>query len=140
MKFTPKQIKESKLKALEKIKEILNHETDGFIDELFNERTGDYYSKDKFIISYNSNWKGIPSEFSIDKSVEFYKKISGYGAVYCTRSLFHEKQITGYATIERALIEVGLKLCSKEEKEDFFKKYALRYNKKLKKNQPNKPD
>lgn len=140
MKFTPKQTKKSKLKALEKIKEILNNEIDGFIDELFIERDGDYYSKDKFIITYNSNYKGIPSEFSIDKTDNFYAAYSGYKAIYATRSLFHEKQITGYSSIERALIDVGLKLCSKEEKEIFFNKYAIRYNEKLKKLQSNKPD
>lgn len=140
MEFTAKQIRESKQKALEKIKEILNNEIDGFIDELFTERDGDYYSSDKFIITYNSNYKGIPSEFSIDKTDSFYAVYSGYKAIYATRSLFHEKQIKGYSSIERALIDVGLKLCNKEEKENFFNKYATRYNEKLKKIQQTKPD
>ncbi len=140
MKFTAKQIKESKQKALEKITEILNNEIDGFIDELFTQINGNYYSSDKFIISYIENYKGIPAEFSIDKTDAFYSAYSGYKAIYATRSLFHEKQIKGYSTIERALIDVGLKLCSKKEKENFFNKYAIRYNEKLKKITPKKPD
>ena len=130
--MTPKEkaeeIKESKKAALKKIKQFLEAEN---VDSQFNDRSGEYYSSDKFIVTWNANYKGILSEFSIDKCDSFYASYSGYKAIYVTRSFFHEKQLGGYHSIERALIEVGMKLCSKEEKKDFFEKYATKYNARL---------
>lgn len=135
MKFTAKEIKESKKAALENIKEFLEAED---VDSQFSDKTGAYHSSDKFIVTWNDNWKGIPSEFAIDKCDSFYASYSGYKAIYVTRSLFHEKQLGGYHSIERALIEVGIKLCGKDEKKVFFDKYATKYNTRLQKEREQK--
>lgn len=135
MEFTAKQIKESKKTALEKIKQFLEAED---VDTQFANRTGEYHSSDKFIVTWNDKWKGILCEFSIDKCDSFYSSFSGYKAIYVTRSLFHEKQLAGYHSIERALIEVGMKLCSKDEKKAFFEKYATKYNARLQKEREQK--
>jgi len=135
MEFTAKQIKESKKAALEKIKQFLEAED---VDAQFADRTGAYHSSDKFIVTWNANWKGIPSEFSIDKCDSFYAAYSGYKAIYATRSLFHEKQLGGYHSIERALIEAGMKLCGKDENKAFFEKYATKYNARLQKEREQK--
>ena len=135
MEFTAKEIKESKKAAFEKIKQFLEAED---VDAQFADRTGEYHSSDKFIVTWNANWKGIPSEFAIDKCDSFYASFSGNKAIYATRSLFHEKQLGGYTSIERALIEVGLKLCSKDEKKAFFDKYATKYNARLQKEREQK--
>src|SRR3990172_67786 len=127
-KFTAKEVKESKLKAFAKIKEYLDAEN---VDAQFDDRSGDYYAKDKFLVSWSANWNGIPAEYSIDKVDSFYGAMSGNKAIYATRSLLHEKQLGGYGSIERALIEVGMKLCPKEEKRAFFEKYAGKYNQRL---------
>lgn len=129
MSYPPKKIRESKDKALRKIKEYLDSED---VDSQFKDLNGGYYSKDKFLVTWIGNWRGMASEFGIDKCDNFYSAISGNKAIYSTRGLFHEKQLGGYPTIERALIEVGLKICRKSEKKDFFDKYAVRYNEKLK--------
>lgn len=130
MGFTAKEIKQSKHVALEQIKKFLDAED---VDGQFKDRTGNYHSSEKFIVSWTANWKGIPSEFSIDKTDSFYGSCSGYKAIYATRSLVHEKQLGGYGSIERALIEVGLKLCGKTDKKFFFEKYATRYNERIQK-------
>lgn len=130
MKFTAKEINESKKAAFEKIKQFLEAEN---VDQQFDSKNGEYYSSDKFIVTWNANWKGIPSEFSIDKCDSFYASFSGKKAIYATRSLFHEKQLGSYFSIERALIEVGLKLCSNDEKNAFFEKYVVKYNLRLQK-------
>lgn len=45
------------------------------------------------------------------------------------------KQGEAYASLERDLVEQGLKLCAtKEDKKQFFDKYAVAYNNKLKQN------
>lgn len=135
MEFTAKQIKESKKAALEKIKQFLEAED---VDAQFADRTGAYHSSDKFIVTWNANWKGIPSEFSIDKCDSFYATYSGYKAIYATRSLFHKKPLGGYHSIERALIEAGMKLCGKDENKAFFEKYATKYNARLQKEREQK--
>lgn len=120
---------------MEQIRKYLDAEN---VDAQFNDRNAEYHSKDKFIVTWNENYKGIDSEFAIDKTDAFYASYSGYKAIYCTRGLFHEKQLAGYHSIERALIEVGMKLCDKNEKEAFFDKYAVKYNQRLKKERKQK--
>lgn len=130
MEFTAQEIRESKAKALS---QILLYLEASDVDGQFTDRNGSYYSKDKFLVTWNANWKGIPSEFGLDKTDSFYGSYSGYKCIYATRSLLHEKQLGGYVTIERGLIEVGMKLCrTKEDKINFFKKYGAPYNEKLK--------
>lgn len=127
--ISPKKIKESKAAAFEQIKKFLDADD---VNAQFDSRSGDYHSSDKFIVTWNGNYKKMWSEFGIDKCDSFYASYSGYRAIYVARGLFHEKQLGGYATIERALLEVGMKLCPKNELEDFFKKYVVPYNERLK--------
>lgn len=130
MKFTAKQIKESRKAALEKIKQFLEAEN---VDEQFADKTGAYYSSDKFIVVWIGYWNGIPSEYSIYKCDGFYTEYSGYKFIYVINTLFQEKLLAGYTSIERALIEVGMKLCCRDEKRAFFEKYATKYNARLQK-------
>lgn len=134
MKINAKEVKKSKAEALEKIKTFLNAPD---INGQFDGREGGYYSKDKFIVTWLANWKGIPSEFGIDKCDSFYSDYSGNAAIYVTRSLFHEKQLKGFPSIERALIDIGLMLCPTKDKTAFFKKYAITYNERIKQKNKN---
>lgn len=127
--MTDKEIKESKQKAFEKIKEFLRVND---VDGQFAGRSGDYYSNEKFIVTWNANYKGMLCEYGIDKCDAAYAAISGYKAIYAVRNLFLEEQIKGYSSIERALLEVGLKLCPKKERQDFFDTFAVTYNLKQK--------
>lgn len=126
-----KTVKESRLSALHKIISILDK---GDIESQFANVSGNYYSKDKFIVTWNGNYNGMASEYKIEKCDEFYSMYSGAKAIYGVAGLFHEKQIKSYPSIEMALIDVGLKLCpNRKEMQLFFAKYAQPYNDKLKK-------
>jgi hypothetical protein len=127
--MTDKEIKESKQKALEKIKELLRVND---VDGQFAKRSGDYYSNEKFIVTWNANYRGMLCEYGIDKCDAAYTAFSGYKAIYAVRNLFVEDQLKGFGSIERALIEVGLSLCPKNEKKDFYDTFAATYNLKLK--------
>jgi hypothetical protein len=126
--FTQSEIRESRQLALEQIKKFLDADD---VNGQFNDRSGEYHSADKFIVSWKGNYNRMPSEFSIDKVDSFFNRISGSSSIYATRSLFHEKQLNSFETIERALLVVGLKLCTKKQKKDFFNKYVVKYNAKL---------
>lgn len=126
-----KVISDSRKQALRKIIEILDK---GDIEGQFADRTGDYHSKDKFIVTWNGNWNGIPSEYKVEKCDAFYTAYSGYKAVYGTAGLFHEKMFKGYPSIEMALLDVGLKLCpNKKEMKMFWDKYVQPYIERVKK-------
>lgn len=133
-KIDSKEVSESRAKALARIKEILNKGT-GNVDVQFTDRSGDYYSSDKFIVTWTGNYKGMPSEFGVDKTDAFYEAYSGgIKAISVTRGLLHEKQLKSYRSIELALIDAGMKLCSgREEKVTFFEKYAEPYNERINK-------
>ncbi len=128
--FSNQVVGKSKAEALARIIQYLDSDD---IEGQFDSRTGEYNSKDKFLVTWNANYKGIPSEFSIDKCDSFYKAYSGCSAIYAVRGLFHEKQLGAYQSIERALIEVGMKLCGKKEKAAFYSKYVPPYNDRVKK-------
>ena len=129
MKFKSKEIKESRAKALEEIKKFLEAPD---VDGQFSERSGEYFSKDKFIVTWKGNYRSVPSEFRIDKCDAFYAGFSGCKAIYCAVGLFHEKQLKGFPSIERALIEIGIGLCENQaDKLSFYHKYALPYNRKI---------
>lgn len=131
MKFKKQEILKSKKEALDKIKELLSVDD---VNSQFDTISGEYHSRDKFIVNWVDNYKGMPSEFSIDKTDSFYQSYSGYRAILATRSLFHEKQLSGYTSIERALCEVALKkLCTKQEAPEFYNTFVVKYNEKLKK-------
>lgn len=127
--MTNKEIKESKQKALEKIKELLRVND---VDGQFSGRSGDYYSNEKFIVTWNANYMGMLCEYGIDKCDAAYEALSGYKAIYSVRNLFLEKQLKGFSSIERGLIVVGLALCPKKDKKDFFDTFAVTYNLKQK--------
>lgn len=127
--WTAKEIRDSRMKALEEIKKFLDVED---VEEQFKDRSGRYYSADKFIVTWNSNYRGMAAQSGIDKTDDFYSSMSRYKAIKVTRGLFHEKQLKGYASIERALIEVGMELSPKGEKKAFYDKYATKYNERLK--------
>lgn len=125
-----KKVKESRQKALEQVKTYLNSED---IEGQFENINGDYYSNDKFLVSWFTNYNGFPHEVTIDKVDEFYKSMSGAKCIVARRSLVSEEQLKTYGSFERALVAEGLKLCSsKQEKKEFFDKYAVVYNNRLK--------
>lgn len=121
-----KKVKESRQQALEKIKEILDK---GEVEEQFKNKSGDYYSNDKFIVSYNVNYSGFPHEVSIDLDNSF----SNVRCIKVRRSLVSEQELDAFRSIEYALIKEGLSLIkNKEQKIEFFNKYAKPYNEKIK--------
>ena len=125
--YTTKEIKESRAKALETIKNYLDSDN---IEQQFENISGDYYSNEKFIVSWLCNHNGFPHEVTIDKVDLSY---SGAKCILARRSLFSEAQLKSYHSFERALVEQGLKLCAtKEIKTEFFNKYAVAYNDRLK--------
>lgn len=128
--ISSKVIKESRNKALEQIKNYLDVDD---IEGQFDSRDDDYYSLNKFIVSWNCNYNGFPHEISIDIVDSFYKAYSGAKCIVARRSLVSEKQLKAYGSFERALVEQGLKLCATQnEKKEFFDKYAVAYNNRLK--------
>lgn len=130
IKINHKQIRESRAKALEKIKEYLESEN---IEIQFENLDTNFYGKERFLVSWISLYKSIPAEYSINLTDASYRFLSGYCCTYTTQGLFHQKQFEGYRSFERAFIEVGMKLCpNKEAKIEFFQKYAVPYNEKLK--------
>lgn len=124
--YSAKQIKESRQKAFEKIKEYLDKDN---VEEQFSNLSGDYHSKDKFILSYLTNFKGFPYELTIDKVDGFYQDYSGFKCIKARRSLVSETQLKGFHSFERALVEEGLKLAP--SRKEFFDKYAVAYNNKI---------
>lgn len=128
--YSPKQIKESRENALSEIKDILDK---GDVQNQFGNRSGRYHSNEKFIVSWKVNYNGFPHEVSIDLVDKFYSSYSGAKCIKARRSLFSEKQLEAYPSIEYALIKEGLKLCpNKKEKIEFFGKYAKPYNENIK--------
>ncbi|MCC3836255.1 hypothetical protein [Vibrio parahaemolyticus] len=125
-----KEVAESRAKALEKIKHYLGAAD---IEGQFSNLDGNYYSSEKFLVTWSGNHQGIPAEFKIEKCDPAYQAMSGFCCIYGHAGLFHEKQIEGFGSFERALIVVGLKLCpTREAKIEFFNKYAVPYNEKIK--------
>lgn len=127
--FSAKEVRESKNTALLKIKEYLNTED---VEFQFDCRDGNYYSNDKFILIWVGNYKGVKVEYTLDKTDSFYSSYSGYKCIKAVRNMFLEKQLKGYHSFERALIEVGLSFLRGQEKQEFFDKYATAYNEKIK--------
>lgn len=124
-----KEVQQSRKAALEKIKLYLDTED---VEGQFTNIDGDYYSKDRFLVSWNGTYNLMLAEFSLNKCDSFYKAYSGHACTYTTQGLFHEHQFDGYPTIWRGLIEIGMKLCSnKKAKKEFFDKYVSRYNENL---------
>lgn len=121
-----KQVKESREKALEQIKFYLQAPD---IEEQFENKKED----DKLVV-WVGNVNGFPKEFTIECVDSFYGSMSGYKCITASRCLFSEKQLKGYRTYERALLETGLKLCSgRKQKKEFFDKYIIPYNGRLQK-------
>lgn len=129
MKAKSSDIAKSRQNALAQIRNFLSVDD---VDGQFANRVGGYHSSDKFIVTWTGNYQGMAVEYKIEKTDAFYKRMSGNACVYGVANLFLEKQLGGYSSIERGLIEVGLKLCKgKKEKTDFFNEFAPKYNEKI---------
>ncbi|MCO6366639.1 hypothetical protein [Roseivirga pacifica] len=137
MEYSEKEIKASRADALEKIKTFLEADD---VDGQFQNMSGEYHSPEKFVVTWKGHWMGIASEFGIDLVDSFYTSYSGgVKCIYVTRSLFHEKEIKSFRSVERGLLEAGMTLCPNlDKKYDFFERYGLKYNEKIKakKNDP----
>lgn len=130
MTMSPDKIQESKKEALAKIEQFLSVDD---VEGQFEGRNGNYYSAEKFLVTWYSMHAGMLCEMALDKVDSFYSMYSGYKCVYSARNLVYEKQLKGYPSIEHGLIQAGLQLCSgNEAKKAFFEKYAVKYNLKLK--------
>ena len=120
-----KQIDESRAKALAKIK--------GYLDNL-EESLAEFKKihpgeMGHILISYNTNSHGVPAEVQLKVFDSFYKAYSGYRCGKCQVTLFTAKQIKGYASIHRGLLEMGMGLLpNKPAKKEFFDKYVVPYN------------
>lgn len=128
MTYSDKDLKESRETALSEIKSILDDPER--LNEASNRQLFGSHDRKQFIVTWKSNYRGMACEERIDITDSFYKSYSGYGAIYCSVGLFHEKQLKGFSTLERALLTIGLKL-SRNSK-DFFDKYVTPYNERLK--------
>lgn len=131
--YSKQQIRESRDRALTEIEKFLVSED---VNGQFDSRSGDYYSKDKFIVTWKANHLGYAAEHGIHKVDSFYSAYSGNKAIWANVGLFHEKQIKGYSSIWRALIDVGLELSLPKNKKSFYDKYVPRYNEWVKSMQP----
>ncbi len=124
------EVTASVARALEKVRRYLNVED---VEGQFSDIDAGYYSKEKFLVVWSGNYRGIPTEFKVEKCDSVYRLVSGYCCVYGHAGVFHENQIDGFNTFERALIVVGLKLCSTQAiKDEFVNEYVEPYNKKIK--------
>ncbi|MDK9790067.1 hypothetical protein [Vibrio sp. D431a] len=124
--------------ALEKIKEILRV---GDVEAQFQHRCRDYHSSEKFIVTWVANWQGYAAEYKLSLTENMYRVMSGYECIYGVANLFNEHQFSGYQSVERGLLEVGLKLCAnKSQKNDFFEEFAVPYNNRLKQKQESNND
>lgn len=134
-KFKKQDIIISRKNALDEIRKILDK---GNVDLQFKDRKGGYNSSDKFLITWIGQYNGMPSQFGIDICDEWEMKLSGSKAIYATRSLLHEEQLGGYSTIERALLEIGLKLCpGKKEYMEFARQYIIPFNERIRQEKSN---
>jgi hypothetical protein len=77
--MTKQEVRQSKDKALEQIKTFLKSEN---VNAQFNDRSGNYYSQDKFIVTWNAYYKGMLCEYKIEKCDAFYSAYSGHSAIY----------------------------------------------------------
>ncbi len=129
--FSKTKIAESKAAALQKIKTILDGAPET-ITEL-EKNDGNQFSPKVFIISMLANHKGMPMEVNLEHCDNFYKSFSGHACIKTRKSLFYQKQLKGYPSIEFGLIQFGLDLIKdQKEKEDFWQKYAAPYNQRMK--------
>ncbi len=124
------KIKEGREAALVKVKEYLDN-IEHWSKELRKLCTG---QEGYIAVSYSCNTNsGIPGEIQFKICDSFYGSYSGYKCIKAQVSLFHEKQISGYPSIEYGLIRFGMALLSKkQDKVEFFKKYAVPYNERIK--------
>lgn len=126
--YTKKEIAASRKEALAQVIKFLSVED---IENQFAKRDNGFYSKDKFLVVWKANKNNWPCENRLDLCDNVYATISGLKCCYVSVGLFHEKQIKGFASIERGLIEIGLLLSAKKDKTAFFDKYAKPYNQKM---------
>jgi len=129
--YSAKELKESRAEALKTVEKYLSSDN---IEEQFNGRGGEYHSKDKFLVSWKGNYNGFRVECSLDKTSD--NLFSRAKCIQAKRSLVMEKQVKAYGSFERGLIEVGLLLCpNREAKKEFFNRYVVKYNERIKSNE-----
>ncbi len=127
-KIPKDKLENSRLEAIAKITSILDN------PELLKQVQEHTSGKDMFIISTLINYKGILMETNLEHCDSFYRAYSGYACIKARKSLISQKQLKGYPTIEYGLISFGIDLIKdKQEKIDFYNKYAVPYNENLKK-------
>ena len=115
-----KQIDESRAKALAKIKGYLDNLEES-LKEFEKIHPGEM---GHILISYNTNWNGIPAEVQLKVCDSFYTAYSGNRCIKNQVTLFSQKQIKGYHSIHRGLLEMGMGLLpNKPAKKEFFEKY-----------------
>ncbi|ELP6119505.1 TPA: hypothetical protein I7730_00080 [Vibrio vulnificus] len=131
LKFSQKEVQESRLEALEKIRTYLRASD---IEGQFANRNGGYHSSEKFLLTWKGNHNLMASEFKLEKTDAAYKAMSGFVCIYGVANIFHESQLGGYGTFERGLLEVGLKLCAnRAAQKEFFDEFVKPYNERLEK-------
>lgn len=126
--YSAAEIKNSRKEALKEIEKFLEVED---VDKQFDNRSSDYYSNDKFIVSWKGNYNGMKVQYSLDKS-EWSGK-----AIKAVRNFFLEKQLKAYPTIERGLLEIGLEFIGNRNslaRREFWDKYIEKYNKRIRGN------
>ncbi len=128
--FSKTKIAESKADALQKIKTILDGAPDAITE--IQKNAGSEFSPKVFIISMLANHNGMPMEVNLEHCDNFYKSYSGYACIKTRKSLFYQKQLKGYPSIEFGIIQFGMDLIKdQQEKEDFWRKYAAPYNQRI---------
>ncbi len=128
-RHTPAQLKESRAKALAKVKEYLDDIRTWEV-KLPELQSG---SVEYIIVSCLVNFKGMACEINLEIPDGIYSNMTKTSCYKARKSLVSQNQLKTYASIEQGLIAYGLDVCLKgiDEKREFFQKYAVPYNKRL---------
>lgn len=127
--WSAKQIAESRAQALVKAKEYLD-DIEQWEKKLEQNQFG---SVEYIALSYKCNYRGMASEINLEIPDSFYAGISGTRCHKARKNLVMQQQLQAYPNLECGLIRYGLELCKgREAKTEFFNKYAVPYNERLK--------
>lgn len=122
--MTNREIRQEKLKAFNKIKELLDSKT--FED--IPPSTNSIYHQSSYIVS----WMTIRNGASCKMAISRWHQDEQYKAALVVIGLTKNETAKVYRTIERALLEIGTRLMTGKRKEHFYVKYVTPYNIKLK--------
>jgi hypothetical protein len=134
--YTLKQVRESRIKALEKAKFYLD-DIERWSVDLPKLQSGQV---EYIAISYLSNYKGMNCEINLEIPDSFYADFAGVKCYKAVKGLFIQKQLQSYPSIEYGLIKYAMELIKGPERREFFDKYAVRYNNRLQEAQNRKND